>query len=62
MDIPRSVDEYLRGKFIRDFEKMSCNINPNNIEVCHCITNKNDRMIVKFTGNKDLSTSFKGNK
>ena len=52
--IPRSVDEkILKEKVIQVFEKASCNIDSSNIEACHRITKKKDRVIVKFSRRKD---------
>ena len=35
------------------FEKVVCNIDSSNIEACHRITKRNDRVIVKFSMRKD---------
>ena len=52
--IPRSVDDnILEEKVIQVFEKVGCNIDSSNIEACHRITKKNDRVIVKFSKRKD---------
>ena len=52
--IPRSVDDnILEEKVIQVFEKVGCNIDSSNIEACHRITKKNDRVIVKFSRRKD---------
>ena len=52
--IPRSVDDNsLEEKLIQVFEKVGCSIEYSNIEVCHRITKKNDRVIVKFSNRKD---------
>ena len=46
-------DNILEEKVIQVFEKVGCNIDSNNIEACHRITKKNDRVIVKFSRIKD---------
>ena len=46
-------DNILEEKVIQVFEKVGCNIDSSNIEACHCITKKNDRIIVKFSWRKD---------
>ena len=52
--IPRSVDDnILEEKVIQVFEKVGCNIDSSNIEVCHRISKKNDRVIAKFSRRKD---------
>ena len=52
--IPRSVDDnILKEKVIQVFEKVGCNIDSGNIEACHRITKKNDRVFVKFSRRKD---------
>ena len=52
--IPHSVDDnILEEKVIQVFEKIGCNTDSSNIEACHCITKKNDRVIVKFSRRKD---------
>ena len=52
--IPRSVgDNILEEKVIQVFEKVGCNIDSSNIETCHRITKKYDRIIVKFSRRKD---------
>ena len=43
----------LEEKVIQVFEKVGCNIDSSNIEECHCITKRNDRVIVKFSRQKD---------
>ena len=54
VSIPRSVnDNSLEEKVIQVFEKVGCNIDSSNIEECHCITKRNDRVIVKFSRQKD---------
>ena len=54
LGIPCSVDgNILEEKIIQVFEKVGCNIDSSNIEACHCITKKNDRIIVKFSWRKD---------
>ena len=52
--IPLSVDDnILEEKVIQVFEKVGCNIGSSNIEACHRITKKNDRVIVTFSRRKD---------
>ena len=52
--IPRSVDDNsLEEKVIQVFEKVGCNINSSNIESCHRITKRNDRVTAKFSRTKD---------
>ena len=52
--IPRSVDDnILEEKVIQVFKKVGCKINSSNIEACHRITKKNDRVKVKFSRRKD---------
>ena len=52
--IPHSVDDNsLEEKVIQVFEKVGCNINSSNIESCHRITKRNDRVTVKFSRTKD---------
>ena len=52
--IPRSVDDNIsEEKVIQVFEKVGCSIDSSNIETCHRITKKNDRVIVKFSRRKD---------
>ena len=52
--IPHSVDENsLEEKVIQVFEKVGCNIDSGNIEVCHGITKRNGRVILKFSRRKD---------
>ena len=46
-------DNSLEEKVIQVFEKVGCNIDSSNIEECHCITKRNDRVIVKFSRQKD---------
>ena len=54
VSIPRSVDDNsLEEKVVQVFEKVGCNIDSSNIEVCHRITKRNGRVIVKFSGRKD---------
>ena len=50
----RSVDDnILEEKVIQVFEKVCCSIDSSNIEACHRIAKKNDRVIVKFSRRKD---------
>ena len=52
--IPRSVDDNsLQENVIQVFEKVGCSIDPSNIEGCHRIAKRNDRVIVKFSRRKD---------
>ena len=52
--IPRSVDgNTLEEKVIQVFKKAGFNMNSSNIEACHRITKKNDRVIVKFSRRKN---------
>ena len=54
VSIPRSVDDNsLEEKVVQVFEKVGCNIDSSNIEVCHRITKRNGRVIVKFSRRKD---------
>ena len=54
VSIPRSVnDNSLEEKVIQVFEKVGCNIDSGNIEVCHRITKRNGRVILKFSRRKD---------
>ena len=46
-------DNSLEEKVIQVFEKVGCNINSSNIESCHRITKRNDRVTVKFSRTKD---------
>ena len=62
--IPCSLDDnILEEKVIQVFEKVGCSIDSSNIEACHGITKKNDRVIVKFSRRKDCQRvlSFKKN-
>ena len=62
--IPCSLDDnILEEKVIQVFEKVGCSIDSSNIEACHRITKKNDRVIVKFSRRKDCQRvlSFKKN-
>ena len=48
--IPRSVDDNsLEEKVIQVLKKVGCNI-----EACHCIAKRNDRVIVKFSRRKNF--------
>ena len=52
--IPRSVDDNsLEEKVIQVFKRVGCNIDSSNIEACHRIIKRNDRVIVKFSRRKD---------
>ena len=52
--IPHSVDDNsLEEKVIQVFRKVGCNIDSSNIEVCHRISKRNDRVIVMFSRRKD---------
>ena len=54
VSIPRSVDDNsLEEKVVQVFEKVGCNIDSSNIEVCHRITKRNGRVIVRFSRRKD---------
>ena len=54
VSIPCSVnDNSLEEKVIQVFEKVGCNIDSGNIEVCHRITKRNGRVILKFSRRKD---------
>ena len=46
-------DNSVEEKIIKVFEKVSCNIDSSNIEVCHRITQRNDRVNVRFSRRKD---------
>ena len=53
--IPRSADyNSLKEKVIQVFKKVGCNIDSSNIEDCHRITKRNDRVIVNFSRRKDF--------
>ena len=53
--IPRSVDDNsLEEKVIQVFKRVGCNIDSSNIEACHRIIKRNDRVIVKFSRRKDF--------
>ena len=56
-------DNILEEKIIQVSEKVGCSIDSSNIEACHRITKKNDRVIVKFFRRKDCQRvlSFKKN-
>ena len=57
--IHRSVDDnILKEKVIQVFEKFLCNIDFSNIEACHRITKKKDRIIVKFSSAKDCQRAL----
>ena len=52
--VPRSVsDGNLEEKVLKIFEKVGCPIEGNNIEACHRISKKNERIIMKFSRRKD---------
>ena len=52
--IPREVSgEVLEEKVLDIFDKIGCNISPDNIESCHRISKKRDTVIVKFSRRKD---------
>ena len=52
--IPHSVDDNsLEENVIQVFQKVGCNIDSSNIEGCHGITKRNDRVIVNFSRRKD---------
>ena len=52
--IPCTVnDNSLEEKVIQVFKKVGCNIDSSNVEKCHHITKRNDRVIVKFSRRKD---------
>ena len=46
-------DHSLEKKVIQVFKIVGCNTDSSNIEVCHRITKRNDRVIVKFSRRKD---------
>ena len=52
--IPREVSgEVLEEKVLNIFDKIGCNISPDNIESCYRISKKSDTVIVKFSRRKD---------
>ena len=52
--IPREVSgEVLEEKVMNIFDKIGCNISPDNIESCYRISKKSDTVIVKFSRRKD---------
>ena len=46
-------DNSLDEKVIQVFKKVGCNI-----QACHCIAKKNDRVIVKFSRRKDFNKCY----
>ena len=38
----------LEPKALEVFNKVGCEIPSSSVEACHCLTNSNDRIIVKF--------------
>ena len=52
--VPHSAsDKDLEGNVLKIFEKVGCPIEGNNIEACHWISKKNERIIGKFSRQKD---------
>ena len=52
--IPKEVEQKdLEGKVLSVLEKVSCKIDPDNIEDCHRLSKKSDNVIIKFTRQKD---------
>ena len=63
VSVPRSVsDGDLEKKVLKIFEKVGCHIEGNNIEVCHQINKKNERIIVKFSRRKDCQNVLNAKK
>ena len=63
VSVPRSVsDGDLEKKVLKIFEKVGCHIEGNNIEVCHQINKKNERIIVKFSRRKDCQNILNAKK
>ena len=61
--VPRSIsDGDLEGKVLKIFEKVCCPIEGNNIETCHRISKKNERIIVKFSRRKDCQNVLNAKK
>ena len=54
VSIPREVSgEVLEEKVLNIFDKIGCNISPDNIESCHHVSKISDTVIVKFSRRKD---------
>ena len=61
--MPCSVsDGDLEEKVLKIFEKVGCPIEGNNIEACHQISKKNERIIVKFSRRKDCQNVLNAKK
>ena len=61
--VPGSVsDGDLEEKVLKIFEKVGCPVEGNNIEACHRISKKNERIIVKFSRRKDCQNVFNAKK
>ena len=61
--VPRSVsDGDLEEKVLKIFEKVGCPIEGNNIEACHRISKKKERIIVKFSRRKDCQNVLNAKK
>ena len=55
-------DGDLEEKVLRVFEKVGCPVEGNNIEACHQISKKNERIIVKFSRRKDCQNVLNAKK
>ena len=52
--IPQNIEHnQLEGKVIQVLNKIGCNIISDNVEACHRISSKNDRVIIKLSRRKD---------
>ena len=52
--IPQNIEHnQLESKVIQVLNKVGCNIISDNVEACHRISSKNDRVIIKFSRRKD---------
>ena len=61
--VPRSAsDGDLEEKVLNIFEKVGCAIKRNKIEACHWISQKNERIIVKFSRRKDCQNILNAKK
>ena len=61
--VPRSVsDGDLEEKVLKIIEKVGCPIEGNNIEACHQISKKNEKIIVKFSRRKDCQNVLNAKK
>ena len=63
MGVPHSVsDGDLEEQVLKIFEKVGCSIEGNNIEACHRISKKTERIIVKFFRRKDCQNVLNAKK